>query len=207
MLGALRRRSWRDLPTTIFDFKRAKLLGRLGAKEIDLRKPPPTEPGLYIVRPAPVVDDQAVLDYLGGVYSNTHHGLYFDETLELGTRNRGFRRLLTQGRELDIPMIYCMQRPKWVDVYSLSEADYFMTFDLRNSDDVKYLAKFAPGYDPSKLDGFYSYWYDVGSDRGSVMRPVPGEAQVLSLYDLPTEHPIATEEAQQVLPSQTRVLL
>lgn len=183
LLGVLKNSTWANMPITIYNPKRARFVNKLGAKEVDVNKKPPTKPGLYVISPMPGDDDAAVLQYLKRVYLDGNHGMYFDEVLDLGTRNMGYRRLLTQGRELKIPMIYCMQRPAWVDIYSLSEGDYFMIFDLRNQDDVMKVRKFAPGYNPDQLDRYYSYWYDVGSDQGAIMRPVPSEAETLRLYD------------------------
>jgi len=186
LLGSLLQDSWSDMPLTIFDFKRAKFIRRLldakVAKKIDINRKPPKEPGIYIVQPEPVADDMAVLDYLKAIYLQESHCLYFDEAYELGIRNRGFRRLLTQGRELEIPMLYCTQRPVNCDRYSLSEADYMAIFKLRIEDDQKLIRNMVPQYDPARLVNYECFWYDVGSDEGVKLRPVPSETEIMRLY-------------------------
>ncbi len=198
LLGELYNGAWSDMPVTIFDFKRAKLIGAVakagGARVIDINKKPPKSPGLYVVRPAPVEDDQAVLDYLRHIYENTDHALYFDEAYELGNRNRGFRRLLTQGRELEIPMMYCTQRPVNCDLYSLSEADYWALFHLRNPDDIQRVRDYAPDYNPNNLGKYQCHWYDVASDQGVDLKPAPGVPSILSLF---SGRPLTGEQINQ----------
>lgn len=186
LLGKLKQSAWANMPITIFDFKRAKLIGQLlktgEAKRISIDRKPPTDPGLYVVQPAPVDDDIAVLDYLKRIYENTGHCLYFDEAYELGPRNRGFRRLLTQGRELNIPMLYCTQRPVNCDRYSLSEADYMAIFKLRIADDRLTIQNMVPDYNPLELGNYECYWYDVASDQGDILAPVPSAKRIIGLY-------------------------
>lgn len=187
MLGRLRKTSWRDMPVTIFNSKNDKLINRLPAKEISLYKKPPTEPGLYMVRPAPDEDDEATQEYFKAVWANTHHGLFIDEVYELGPRNKAFRRLLTQGRALQIPMMYCMQRPVFCDPYALSEADYLSIFHLRIEDDHKKLKNMVPTYNREGLARYQSHWYDVGSDEGAILSPVPSADAIVAEYsDVPT---------------------
>lgn len=209
LLGELRRDAWADMPGTIFDFKRAKLIQQLikagVAQKISIDRKPPKSPGLYVVQPAPVEDDVAVLDYLRRIYENTGHFLYFDEAYELGKQNRGFRRLLTQGRELEIPMMYCTQRPVNCDLYSLSEADYIAAFHLRNPDDVLRVRAYAPDYTPSSLGKYQCHWYDVGSDEGVNLRPAPSVSSILSIYTGRTQAQPQGTPAEE--PSRRRLML
>lgn len=177
---------WFDMPVTIIDPKRSKMIAQIvdagAAKRIDMRRKPPENPGLYVISPSPGDDDDDVQVYLRRIYDKGSHGLYVDETLDLGPRNRGFRRLLTQGRELEIPMIYLMQRPAWCDQYSFSEADYFAVFHLSKDDDVKKLQKEIKDYNPKELGKYCCYWYDVGSDEGVKLRPVDRSEAIISMY-------------------------
>ena len=173
---------WKELPVTIIDFKHARLIRELQATEIKVSNRPPTRPGLYVVRPFPGDDDKALVEYLLRVWAQENHGIYCDETLDLGARNRGFRRLLSQGREKSIPMIYCTQRPSWVDMYSFSEADYVCAFQLTLPDDEKRIDQFAPGYTNKALEPYHSYWYDVASNQGAVLNPCPSQADILARY-------------------------
>lgn len=174
------------MPITVFNPKRARLINQLVksgiARPYNIDKKPPKQGGIYVVQPAPVEDDKAVLEYLQRIYEDENHALYFDEAYELGPRNRGFRRLLTQGRELNIPMMYCTQRPVNCDLYALSEADYWATFHLRNPDDIDRVRDYSPDYDPSRLGKFQCHWYDVASDQGVDLSPAPSVPAILSLY-------------------------
>lgn len=204
LLGALRLDAWSDMPITLFDPKRSKLIRKLidakVAQRISIDKRPPKTTGLYVVQPQPVADDQAVLDYLQRVYEQEKHATYFDEILDLGNRNRGFRRLLTQGRELKIPMLYCTQRPYNCDAYSLSEAEYIAAFALRNPDDIDRVSKYSPEYDPSELGKYQCHWYDVGSDEGVNLRPAPSVQSIMSLYTGRSVQP----QTQEALEDQSR---
>lgn len=174
--------AWRDMPVTIIDPKHSKLIRELDAKEIKVDAKPPKEPGLYVIRPFPGDDDKAVTEYLLRVWQQENHGTYFDEMLDLGPRNRGFRRLLSQGREKNCPMIYCTQRPRWVDQYSFSEADFVCCFHLAKKEDRLTVDNFAPGYADKSLPRYHSYWYDVSEDQGAVLLPCPDKNVILARY-------------------------
>jgi len=173
---------WKDLPVTIIDFKHARLIRELQAQELKVTDKPPTQPGLYVIRPFPGDDDKALIEYLLRVWAQENHGIYCDETLDLGARNRGFRRLLSQGREKNIPMIYCTQRPSWVDMYSFSECDYVCAFQLTLKTDEQRIEQFAPGYMNVRLEQYQSYWYDVADNKGRVLAPCPDQANILARY-------------------------
>jgi hypothetical protein len=173
---------WKELPVTIIDFKHAQLIGELQATVIKVTDKPPTKPGLYVIRPFPGDDDKALIQYLLRVWAQQNHGIYCDECLDLGPRNRGFRRILSQGREKNIPMIYCTQRPSWVDMYSFSEATYICAFQLTLPKDEARVNEFAPGYVNIRLEPFQSYWYDVPDNKGQVLTPCPAQADILARY-------------------------
>jgi hypothetical protein len=173
---------WADMPVTIIDPKHSKLIAKLDAQEIKVTDRPPKEAGLYVIRPFPGDDDAALTEYLLRVWEQEGHGTYYDEILDLGPRNKGFRRLLSQGREKRCPMIYCTQRPSWVDRYAFSEAEYIAVFDLSLEDDRITANKFAPGYRQARLQPHQCYWYVVPDNRGVVLRPCPSEGVILARY-------------------------
>lgn len=187
---------WKELPVTIIDFKHARLIAELQAQEIKVTNKPPTRPGLYVMRPFPGDDDKDLVQYLKLVWAQQDHGVYCDEILDLGARNRGFRRLVSQGREKNIPMIYCTQRPSWVDMYGFSEADFICAFQLTLPDDEKRIDQFAPGYTKKALEPYQSYWYDVADNKGTVLAPCPSQGDILARY-----YPEYVDE-----PSQTELL-
>lgn len=173
---------WKDMPVTIIDPKHSKLISKLDAQPLKVSDRPPTREGLYVIRPFPGDDDAALTEYLLRVWQQENHGTYYDEMLDLGPRNRGFRRLLSQGREKNCPMIYCTQRPRWVDMYSLTEADFVCSFALTKKADKLTVDEYAPGYINKKLERFHSYWYDVADDKGVILSPCPAEDDILARY-------------------------
>ena len=173
---------WRGMPVTIIDPKHSKFIAKLDAEEIRVTRKPPTEPGLYVIRPLPGDDDEALKEYMLNVWHQENHGMYFDEILDLGPRNKGFRRLLSQGREKRCPMIYCTQRPSWVDRYAFSEAEYIGVFDLSLDDDAITANKFAPGYRYADLQDYQCYWYSVQDKAATILAPCPPEGVILARY-------------------------
>lgn len=181
-LGVQMNGPWRGLPVTIIDPKHSRMIAEINPRALKVTDRPPSEPGLYVIRPFPGDDDKALTDYLLRVWEQENHGTYYDEMLDLGPRNRGFRRLLSQGREKNCPMIYCTQRPRWVDMYALTEADFVCSFVLRKKEDRRTVEEYAPGYQDKSLPRFHSYWYDVADDRASVLSPCPEEKVILARY-------------------------
>lgn len=200
------RRSWAGMPVTIFDFKRDGLIAQLPAKEIDIYKKPPTEPGLYIVRPHPEDDAEAVIVYLNRVWENEYHGLYFDEGYMIGNRNPAFRRLLTQGRSKNVPMIYLSQRPVYMDRFAFSEADYYAAFRLVHSDDVLIMRKMVPAYGKTDLGEYCCYWYSVGQDMGVTLTPVPPAHEIVAKFDALYNTDVEIEGAEIVEAPKLRFL-
>lgn len=182
-LGEQIKGPWSEMPVTMIDTKRDALIAQLPATEISISKKPPTDPGLYVVRPAPDRDDRAVEEYLDNLWLQENHGLYIDEGYMLGTRNSAFRRLLTQGRSKHIPMIYLSQRPVYMDRFAFSEADFFAMFHLAHADDVLIARKMVPNYDRDKLERYQAFWYDVGNDEGVILNPVPDAETIVSSID------------------------
>ena len=200
---------WRGMPVTIVDPKHSKLIAKLDAQELKITAKPPKEPGLYVIRPLPGDDDAALQEYLLRVWEQENHGTYYDEILDLGPRNRAFRRLLSQGREKRCPMIYCTQRPSWVDRYSFSEAEYIGVFDLSLDDDIITANKFAPGYRETDLQPFSCYWYSVQEKRGVILRPCPEEGLILAKYypEYEDDNPYSPEFLAQDIGSTKKVLI
>lgn len=70
-----------------------------------------------------------------------------DETFDMqkGVRaDRGFRRLIQEGRQLGIGMIMINQRPVWIDKAMLSETQYFYIGRLGYGEDRQFLVKSLP---------------------------------------------------------------
>lgn len=187
-LWQLSYRSFDRMPWIVFDFKRDDNIAQIGlVLETDVRSDPPTEPGLYVVRPLP--DDNEEVDaFLWKCWENRYTGLYFDEGYMIGNRSRPFRAILTQGRSLRLPMITLSQRPLWMDRFVFSEADMFQVFWLNDSDDRKVVGRYLPktldnGQSlDNRLPDYHSVWYDVGRDYITELQPVPELPVILAQF-------------------------
>lgn len=197
-LWHLSERSYTEIPWTIVDFKTDKNIAQIPfLVEIDIHKPPPTEPGLYVVRPLPTESD--VLDkYMMAVWANEDHGLFLDEGYMIGGgsgRSDAFQALLTQGRSKNIPLITLSQRPSFLSRFAFSEADFFQVYWLNDVKDRQRVMEFMTGDadeylpprkmasdEPRKLLKFYSIYYDVGDDELTPLRPVPDLDTILATF-------------------------
>lgn len=187
LLGEMLKGPWRGMPGTIFDFKRDKLIQKLidngYAKVISIRDKPPTKPGLYVVRPLPDVDNDAVTEYLMKVWFLEDHFIYIDEGYMIGRYNKSFRALLTQGRSKHIPMIYLSQRPVMMDLFAFSEADYFAIFVLTDDKDKVRVKEYTGVKINRDIAKYHCVWYDVGNDDMATFSPCPGQAEILATFD------------------------
>lgn len=165
-------------PWVIIDYKRDPLLNSIDRiREIGLHKVP-TEPGIYRINPAPVVDDEAVEDWLLRVWQQENLGLYVDEVYMLPSKV-GFPGILTQGRAKHISAIVLAQRPAWLSRFVLSEADYFAAFHLNHAEDRKTVGDCLPhGALKDRLPDFCCYWYDVSQNALFDLKPVPDPAEI-----------------------------
>lgn len=181
---SLEKRSWLRRPWTIFDFKGDTLIARIPRlEEIDIRKSPPKHPGLYVVRPLPDWDNEAVETYLWKVWDRGKHGLYIDEAYMMGRFNKAYDAVLTQGRSKRVPVIACSQRPSWLSRFQMSEADFHQVMHVQNPADVKRLQEWVPGMRPTQRN-YHSQYYDVAKGSLEYLKPVPDEDEILNRYDM-----------------------
>lgn len=176
--------SRRDLsdPWILFDFKRDDLIARLPATEIKLTDKLPKEGGLYVVRPNPSEDDEALVEImLMRCWARGNIGLYFDEGFMVPDE-KALRMILTQGRSLKIPVIMLSQRPVWLSRFAFSEADFFQLFDLNDQRDRKTIGSFMPTKAQERLKPFHSWFYDVGKNELAVMLPVPSDDEIIASF-------------------------
>lgn len=173
----LSQRSFDKMPWIIVDFKRDRLLNRIGAVEIPIGKLP-RHPGLYIIHPLPD-EKEFVNDYLWQIWEKGKIGLMFDEGYMV-TGTSAFRAILTQGRSKTIPCIILSQRPVWLDRFVFSESEFFQLFWLQHSDDRKTVQKFMSVVNVhERLPEYHSIWYDVARDRVTRLAPVPDEGAII----------------------------
>lgn len=148
----------------------------IGVEEI------PIKPGVYIVHPKPH-ETEEVENQMWEIWARQNIGVYIDEGYMVGNNNRAFRALLTQGRSRQIPMIVLSQRPVWMDRFVFSESEFFQVFRLQNKKDVKNVEEFVPADLSKRLPPFHSYYYDVGENKVSVLKPVPVIEKIHESFD------------------------
>ena len=192
-----------DIPYIIIDYKRDALIAEIelmGAEVIyDNRRDegkdypePPTEPGLYIIRPDPDHKEQ-VDTFLKAIWRNGNTGLFCDEAFMIPQKRpfKAYDALLTQGRSLNCPMIMLYQRPVDMSQYATSQAEFWMVFNLRKPEDIEKAGEYVgEAKGPSgekvtvktKLPRYYWLWYDVAEDDCSLMQPVPAPQIVLETF-------------------------
>lgn len=191
----LSKRSITTRPWIIYDFKGDELLGKIDAPEISVFDPPPTEPGIYFVRPLPHQKDE-VSDQMMQIWERRNIGVYVDEAYMLGRDNPGYRALLTQGRSRSIPLITLIQRPVMVDRFVVSEASFFQIFRLQSMRDEDLLSDFIPMLRrkdkdgrkqqldfENELDEHESYYYDVGRNTLNIFEKVPDADAILDTIE------------------------
>lgn len=185
-VGACWHLSMKDIdrrPHIVYDFKRDELINSIeGAQILSMDEPLPELPGVYIVQTGPDEED-TISAHMMKIHQAENMGVYVDEGHMLGTRNKGFRALLTQGRSKNISIIVLSQRPVWMDNYVFSESMFFQVYRLSNKQDVKKVQDWVPDDLSRRLPEFHSYYYDVGKNRCEVLGPVPDPEAILDTFD------------------------
>lgn len=112
--------------------------------------------------PAPLDGDWS--SYLWDVYRAGNVLLYVDETYGVVPPGRAAPEPLlacyTRGRELGIGVHAATQRPSWIPLVCMSEADWFFVFRLTLDEDRKRLASFMGASVMQPIQdryGFFSY--------------------------------------------------
>lgn len=184
----LSKASYDYMPWVVYDFKRDRLLGKIGemkgTEHIETTEVP-TKPGIYFVHPHPD-DIEPVNAQLAGIWAQQDTGVFVDEgyMVSQGSNSRSWlRALLTQGRSMYIPMIILSQRPVWMDRFVFSESDFYQVFALNHSGDRKKIMEYIPADLDERLPDYHSYYYDVAADETVVLRPVESEEKILARFD------------------------
>ena len=178
-------RSWDVRPWVIYDYKGDDLIAQIpDTKNLALTEPPPTKPGIYIVRPHPD-DSETVQAQLWKIWEQEGIGIYVDEGYMICSPqqpNPPFRSILTQGRSKRIPVIILSQRPVWLDRFVFSETDFYQVFALNAAKDRQTIMSYVPADLDEKLPDYHSYYYDVGANDLKVMKPVPPIEQIVGTF-------------------------
>lgn len=169
----------------IIDYKKDDLLNSIPKmEEIDLKKYP-KHPGLYIVHPFPMQDDE-VENFLWQAWAQENTTLLFDEAYMIPDY-QAHATLLTQGRSKKIQTINLTQRPVRVNRFVFTESTFFSLFYLNDREDRKKMQRFIPkdkGADVDvRLPKYHSYWYDVHEDNLFHLLPVESSDTILQRFD------------------------
>lgn len=180
----LSQRRFDRMPWVVFNSKDDPMINDLpGTFDIDLSDRAPKSPGIYVCRDALASkEDKEQLDgFLQRCWARENIGLYFDEASD-ATGLPWFRRCLRQGRSRHVPMICVTQRPRWLDRYVWSEADFFQGFKVHLFDDKQTADQMVPGYARAKLPEFHSVWHDVKRGMSILLAPVPQRHVILDTF-------------------------
>jgi hypothetical protein len=186
-------------PWFFFDYKREdpifeRLIASEDARIARLDKPPPLEPGLYIVQPDPERPD-LVANYLWNIYRRGHTGLFFDEMSMLpeyrGAASTGgpVKAILTQGRSKEMPVYALVQRPVDVNLHTFSEAQFLAVFYLKKKEDRKRIAEYLPDDEPifedeRPLPRYYCRWWNDKKRMALILRPAPDANMILQIFNI-----------------------
>ena len=169
----LSHRNYHLMPWIVYNFKADSSIDSIPfIREIELDQLP-TQPGIYVARPLPDADDEAVDAQMMAIWRKGNIGLWVDEGYMIPPRNRAFQMLLTQGRSKNIPMIVLSQRPVWMNRFVFSESEYYQVFRLQHRKDRATMAEIVPADFDSPLPEYHSWYYDATKNEVSIMRPVP----------------------------------
>lgn len=179
------------MPWLVIDFKLDRKVNSIpGLVDIDYSYvPKEKDRGLFIIHPRPKDiqrpgprEDSPLESYLWKIWERQSIGIFVDESYMLGDMS-ALNTILTQGREIHMPMILCTQRPVWVTRFAFSEATFFQVFDLNDADDQNRVESFTPiNFDDGKLPKFNSWWYDVEENELVQFKPVPNTPKILETF-------------------------
>lgn len=157
---------------------RVKIVEGLGAFD-------PADLGEYsfiVVRPLPLELDADELDFfLLMLYGNVHNlCITIDELYSVtgsGRAGEGLKALYTRGRSRSLSLIAGVQRPVWIPLFCISEADYVAEFLLQWPADRTRLAEVTvPELDNAPIDKFSFWWYKSGESAAvlhTAITPLP----------------------------------
>jgi ABC-type glutathione transport system ATPase component len=116
-----------------------------------------------IVRPGEGEDDPASLDRLADwIFRRQNCTYYVDEIYDCCIDHyapTALRRVLKQGRSRNIRCIIATQRPTWVPLDILSEAEHYFVFRLQLRDDRKRMAEIVGEAALEPPPEQYAYYY------------------------------------------------
>lgn len=129
-----------------------------------------------VYRPDPRDRDHADVEaVISRVLLYGRTALYIDEAMELSSVGRilpAYKRAITQGRELYVPVISASQRPVGIHNTILTEAEHCFAFKLTSSSDRDKLAAFYGDDAGDVILERYAFLY-AGSHTGGIVLRCP----------------------------------
>lgn len=176
------------MPWIVMDFKGGGMLTAIPVTDIiDLDDPLPERPGLYYMKaPFSARNDHPTDQFFRRVIERGNTGLFIDETLAVGLHNRGFAACCYAGRELNVPMIMCAQKPTNIDPLARSQATIIQTFNVDSADDRNELKKYIPSEIvdlDEPLPKYHSIWYSKPERKYWYRGPCDREAIIERIFD------------------------
>jgi len=169
-------------PWLIYNFKNEKLIDNIPMSHPIGMNEVPIKPGVYIAHPLPH-QNEAVETQMWSIWEKEGIGIYIDEGYMIGRHNAAYRALLTQGRSKEIPIITLSQRPRYLDPFALSEAEFYQIFRLQWEKDRKAVEEFVPADLSEPLPIYHSHYYDVGENRLHKLAPVPDMKEIYRSFE------------------------
>jgi ABC-type dipeptide/oligopeptide/nickel transport system ATPase component len=112
----------------------------------DLKNIESDDPTAIIIRPGKDDDSPESLDSISEwIYNRRNCTYYIDEVYDLCIDNynpKFLRRVLKQGRALNIRTMISTQRPSWIPLDILSEAEHYFCFRLQLKSDRRRMSEF-----------------------------------------------------------------
>jgi hypothetical protein len=123
------------------------------------------------------MSDLAALDEVYRyVYETENIFLYTDDVVGICDQYRAPHYLKVcymMGRSKNITCLASFQRPSLLPVYLMSECTKFYVFELVIPSDVRKVAGFVKGYDPSRLADKHTFlYYDLSDKQQRRSEPV-----------------------------------
>lgn len=161
-------------------------------------------PGVYIIQPH-ITDVPQMDDFLYRIHKEENFGVLVDEGYMLQENTEAFNALLTQGRSKKIPLIVLSQRPSWISRFVFSEATFYQVFALNDRRDRKTVTEFIDFKDQQKdfrhvneLPEYHSFYYDVGRDELTPLKPVPDLDTILDEIDHKLRTPAERKKSKEI---------
>lgn len=175
-------KDYTDRPWIIYNFKGEEDIDNIPfARPIDLTRIP-NVPGIFVVKPLPH-ETEEVEAQMWEIWKRGNMGVYVDEGYMIGSNNRAYRALLTQGRSKNIAMMNLSQRPVFMDKFVFTETDFWNIFEQGSDSDEKKIKEYIRrDIDTTSLPPYHSYYFDKKSKTLTPLQPVPDLPEIYDTF-------------------------